>query len=237
MKLEIKGNTVVAWAKGSKHQFYEDRYRILSKEVKIVDRQNRGELFGIFDGIGSAPKGREAAQEMATKLEDFYYQTQKYPATWEGVHQLLLNTNQSIYDWGFISETQIPLGGCAGTVVWIFNQDLHFFHAGDTVAILIRAGKAQQITRIHENQEGAIVEYFGFGPPLDIDLHHLVWEDMDKLVFLTDGVTKVYHPMEVATFLEGYEDTRQGASALTRSAIAKGSSDDITIMIIELDET
>jgi PPM family protein phosphatase len=75
---EQKGSATVAWVKGSKHQFYEDRYRILSREVPLVKGQDRGEIFAVFDGIGSAPKGREAAQEMMDQLVHFYKKPQNY---------------------------------------------------------------------------------------------------------------------------------------------------------------
>ena len=47
--------------KGTRHHLYEDAYRMLPNDVPLVKKSKRGELFGVFDGIGSASKGKEAA--------------------------------------------------------------------------------------------------------------------------------------------------------------------------------
>lgn len=44
----------------------------MEKLDPVVSKAKRGELFGVFDGIGSAEKVREAAQDMATILEYLY---------------------------------------------------------------------------------------------------------------------------------------------------------------------
>ncbi|MEI6262593.1 MAG: hypothetical protein WCR46_22175 [Deltaproteobacteria bacterium] len=58
----------------------------------------------------------------------------------------------------------------AGTVAWIHGQSAEIFHAGDTVAYLIRdGGLVRQLTRLHE-ENGAIYRYFGLGAYLEIDM-------------------------------------------------------------------
>jgi hypothetical protein len=61
ISVETKGIAAVAWMKGTKHKFYEDRFRLLCLPVPLVSEQDRGEIFAVFDGIGSAPKGMAAA--------------------------------------------------------------------------------------------------------------------------------------------------------------------------------
>jgi serine/threonine protein phosphatase PrpC len=113
---EKRGSSAVAWLKGSKHSFYEDRYRLLSKEIPLFTDQVRGELFAVFDGIGSATKGRDAAQEMADCLVKFYREPTEYSPSWEGLRHLFFETNILIHNWGCQAGTEIPLGGCAGTI-------------------------------------------------------------------------------------------------------------------------
>ena len=76
---ERRGSAAVAWRKGTKHTLYEDRYRMLPREIPLVAQRERGEIYAVFDGIGSAPQGRTAAQFMADKLLDFYRKTDEYP--------------------------------------------------------------------------------------------------------------------------------------------------------------
>jgi len=230
---ERRGCAAAAFLEGTRHALYEDRYRILSRDVPIVGAANRGELFGVFDGIGSAEKGRDAAQEMADTLPLFFQDLGKYNASPESVSFLLMEGNMRIHSWGIREGTGVPLGGCAGTVVWICDDNLYIFHAGDTVALLNRGGETSVLTRAHALGDGAISRYFGFGARLEIDVSHLVMEDLDRVVLLTDGVTKALHPKEAGLILEEYADISMAAKALVQRSRSLGSSDDITALVIE----
>ena len=69
---------------------------MLPREVPPVERLNRGEIFAVFDGIGSAPEGRHAAQFMADHLIQFYRKPDDYPASPEGLQALLFEGNIEI---------------------------------------------------------------------------------------------------------------------------------------------
>jgi len=233
---EKKGPAAVAWLKGVKHKFYEDRYRLLSNETPLVRRLNRGEVFAVFDGIGSAPEGMRSAQAMCDILLDFYQQPDEYQAKYSDIQRLLMGGNLIIHDWGFMPGTDRPLGGCAGTIVWIYQSKIHIFHAGDTVALLIRSGESRQLTRMHD-YNGAIYRYFGLGSRLEIDMHQELLEEGDRILLLSDGVTKVFHPQEAADFVEHYDDIAKAATQLARTSQLKGSQDDITVLVIEIGES
>jgi len=233
---ERKGSAAVAWIKGSKHTFYEDRYRLLTKDIPLLSSQNRGEIFAVFDGIGSAPRGRQAAQQMADTLLKFYQSPKDYDASLEGIHKLLMEGNAAIYDWGFIPGTDVPIGGCAGTVIWLHQKTLHLFHAGDTSALLTKNDKTSKLTHDHQMEDGAIYRYFGLGPNLQIDTDSISVEESDKILLLSDGVTKVFHPMEAADFIEEFQDICTAVKGLAQRSQARGSTDDITVMLIEIEE-
>lgn len=194
-----------------------------------------GEVYAVFDGIGGAPKGRDAAQAMSDCLIQFYLDADRYPATSEGFLALLMQANISIYNWGMMPGTDRPLGGCAGTIAWLWGDTLAVFHAGDTMAIHIRDSEPTQLTQIHEMGK-VMFRYYGFGPELQIDLTQYKVEESDRLLLVSDGVTKVFHPAEAAMVVEEYSDISKGAAELTRRSEARGSHDDITVMLIELEE-
>jgi PPM family protein phosphatase len=68
MNCEVRGNAAVAWLKGTKNKLYEDRYRLLSQDVPLIRRLERGQMFAVFDGIETAPEGRRPAQEMGDTI-------------------------------------------------------------------------------------------------------------------------------------------------------------------------
>lgn len=61
MKSERLGCAAVAFSKGPKHKQYVDRYALFPQVKPAVKRQNRGEIFAVFDGIDSASEGMHSA--------------------------------------------------------------------------------------------------------------------------------------------------------------------------------
>jgi serine/threonine protein phosphatase PrpC len=240
---EKKGSAAVSWLKNAKstRKPYEDRYRLLSKDIPLVGRSGRGELFAVMDGIGGAPRGMQAAQAVADCLLDFYRKPDEITPDAAGLNQLLLQTNQAINGWGCMEGTDRPLGGAAGTVVWLHDQKLTLFHAGDTAGILLRQNRPpRQLTSLHE-YDGGISRYFGLGRHLKIESNTSALVEGDLILLVSDGVTKVYSTTEAANLVqEMFDKTGDSAIAVqelvTRSR-SKKSVDDITAMLIEvLDE-
>jgi len=230
-------NCAFGGLKGTKHHFYEDAYRILARDVPLVQNQSRGELFGVFDGIGSARMGRSAAVTMADLLINFYKRPDLYEASAEGVLRLLYEGNQMIHGWGLEPGTDRPLGGCVGTVVWLHNMILHTFHAGDTVAALIRDGRITKLTREHQTPAGAVFRYFGLGDVLQIETSRIDLEESDRILIVSDGVVpKAFSLEEAVLLVERFLDLKAAVKALIQQSRARGSEDDITAILIEAQE-
>lgn len=225
-----------ACLKGTRHHLYEDSYRMFPRDIQLVSESGRGEIFAVFDGIGSAAKGKEAAQAMADILLEFYQAPESYENSARGLYDLLQKGNMLIHEWGYEGESDVPLGGCAGTVVWIYDDTLHLFHAGDTAAVLIRDGRPKRLTREHQLENGAIFRYFGLGPNLVIETDDLLLEEFDRVLLVTDGVTKAFSLEEASDVVELYDDIGIGAKALVQRSRTKGSQDDITALLIEIEE-
>lgn len=238
---ESRGSAAVSWFRTTKpHKLYEDRYRLLTRDIPLVGKSARGELYGVFDGIGSAPMGMAAAQAMADAMTGFYRKPDDYSADWQGLSRLLHNANCEIFGWGFMEGTDRPIGGCAGTLAWINNGKLIIFHAGDTAAILLRPDREPQVlTRIHE-ANGGIYRYFGLGEELKIDVESIGVEEGDLLLLVSDGVTKVFSTTEAAAVVQETFDKTGDVSAAARELAvrsrSKKSSDDITVLLIEVND-
>ena len=230
--VEEKDWAAVAWLKAVGHP-YEDRYRLLTSDIPLVAQVDRGELFGCFDGIGGAPLGMKAAQAMSDCLMSFYRDTARHPGTWEGLRELLRETNQGIHDWGYIPGTDRPLGGCAGTVAWVDGKKLFMFHAGDTEGFLLRGEETIRLTCLHE-ADGAIYNYFGRGPWIEVDVKFHPLDPGDRILLLSDGVTKAFQIPEAVSVIQSFSDPADGARELAVRSRGKGSRDDITVVLIEV---
>jgi serine/threonine protein phosphatase PrpC len=239
---ERKGCAAVSWLKNAKSSSkpYEDRYRLLTKNIPIVGKSGRGELFAVLDGIGGAPRGMQAAQAVADCLLEFYRKPDEIPADSNGLNHLLLLTNLQINDWGCMEGTDRPLGGVAGTIAWIRDQRLTLFHAGDTAGILLRGNLPPRLlTGLHEF-DGGITRYFGLGRRLELEVKSERLLVGDLILLVSDGVTKVYSTTEAANLVqEIYDKTGDigvAAQELATRSRSKKSVDDITVMLIEVEE-
>ena len=60
-------------------------------------------------------------------------------------------------------------------------------------------------------------------------------EELDRVLLLSDGVTKVIHPLEAAETVKRHDDIGRAAKTLAQQAFQKGSIDDITVLVIEVE--
>jgi serine/threonine protein phosphatase PrpC len=239
---ERKGCAAVSWLKNAKsiQKPYEDRYRILTRDIPLVGKSGRGELFAVLDGIGGAPKGMAAAQAVADCLLNFYRKTDEVTADVNGLNNLLLHTNMSINEWGCVDGTDRPLGGSVGTIAWIHSRLLTIFHAGDTTGMLLRQNQPPKVlTSMHE-LDGGISRYFGLGRRLEIEVTSEQLEEGDLILLVSDGVTKAFSTTEAAGLVfEIYDKTGDiglAAQVLVTRSRDKKSVDDITAMLIEIED-
>ncbi len=239
---ERKGNAVVSWLKNAKGNGkpYEDRYRMLTREVPLVRKSGRGEIVAVLDGIGTAPLGMAAAQAVADCLLDFYRKPDKNPANIQGLMTLLQSANMVINTWGCVPGTDRPLGGAAGTIVWIHDGQVTTVHAGDTAGILIRQGETPKLLTTFHEFDGGISRYFGLGRKLELEMRSEWIEAGDLILLLSDGVTKVISATEAANLvLEMYEksgDIAFAVEGLVTRARNKRSLDDITAILVEVSD-
>ncbi len=239
---EKKSSAAVSWLQNAKRngKLYEDRYRLLTRDIPIVGKSRRGEIVAVLDGIGGAPMGMAAAQAVADCLLDFYRKPEEISADSNGLMQLLLRTNMAINEWGCIAGTDRPLGGAAGTIAWIHDRRLTLFHAGDTAGVLIRQNQPPRVlTGIHE-YGGGLTRYFGLGRHLELEIKSERLEEGDLLLLVSDGVTKVYSTTEAANLVlaifDKTGDIGLAAQELVTRSRSKKSVDDITAMVIEVEE-
>jgi serine/threonine protein phosphatase PrpC len=70
---------------------------MLGNHVTRVQLSNRGQLFGIFDGMGSLPRGGDAARFLGDQLVKFYDHIDQQHA--DALKELLIGANETIAGW------------------------------------------------------------------------------------------------------------------------------------------
>lgn len=235
--IEQRGNAAVVWQQGPRHKFYEDRYRLLCRPIPLVERARRGEIFAVCDGVGSAPRGRDAAQEVCDVLVKFYENSMELAPTADALMSLLNQANTTIHAWGVIEGTDRAQGACAATVVWITDELVaHIFHVGDTSALLIRNGTAQALTTVHHDAAGHLANYFGRSS-LQIENRTVQLDAGDRLLLLSDGISKSLYNQKIANVVESHPRRAASLEALLSAARAAGSGDDVTAVLVDIEDT
>lgn len=216
----------------------EDRFRLLgggflpqdNRQTAFVN-SGRGEIYAVLDGVGSAPMGMQAAQYIADKLIDFY-QTD-IPVTISGLENLLTQINDTIFSWG-VMDDQRPLGASTLTLAWLFNQQLHLFHVGDSSGFLVNSSGILKLTQAHENGHG-MYRYMGQGADFQLDIKSYELNSDDIICLVTDGVTKGVRQHEIQQTLEDYAgEPHLSAKRLVELAKQRKVQDDITAVVVEV---
>jgi PPM family protein phosphatase len=214
----------------------QDRTRTLTAQIGIVQKAKRGEIFALFDGIGSKGQGgSDAAEKMCDVTVDFFRKTDTVPATADGLIQLLMQGNMEIYSWGLDPATKNPKGGCVGTVLWIINENVHVFHVGDTAAFCVAGEKTTRLTSRHCNQEGLLTSFFGQGHSLQLDVRNFQLNQCDYLVILSDGIADFCSEDDIFKTAH-YLDLHQAPREFVRLAQSRESHDDLTAIVIDIGE-
>lgn len=225
----------VSSLKGTQHHFNEDRYRLLGSSVPIVCAAGRGEIYAVMDGVGGAPLGRRTAQHIADRLTDFYRlpAPESHRAT---LREILAAVNREVFGWGLIEGSGRPLGAASMTVMWLApTRQAVTFHVGDTLAVHCSGKKVDRLTRDHSEGRG-LRRYMGQGEGFILDETVVQATEGDLFCLVTDGVTKVMSVSEIADVLDEIFDAQRAADELTHRARGKGSPDDITAVVVQIED-
>jgi serine/threonine protein phosphatase PrpC len=221
---------------------------MLGNNEQVIRRCNRqhdrGQLFGLFDGMGSLEQGGRSARFMGDQLREYFLSEDlDYPAA---LRRILRLGNDEINCWPPSENSRYTAsGGCAGTVALCIDGRVHVFHAGDTTALLLGAdydteGDHLQLTTCHNTRVG-LVSFWGIGERLVVDETIHPFEEDDILFLASDGLTDVMDNGEIAHRIRnGYYFTAKECAATCRSlcelARRRGSGDDITALIVYREE-
>ena len=227
---------------GRVRQNNEDRYI----------RDERLGLYGVADGVGGLPGGAEAAElALATLVKSLQVSTEKSP----DLAQLVRAANQAVYKLGSTISPRTGIGSTL-TVGQIRGELLVVAHVGDSRCYFMRNGLLHPLTTdhsveneilarrargetvyFHEGNRNALTRCIGQPPPLEVDIvtRNLLFGD--RVLFCTDGITRLVSDEEIAEFLA----RPTGPDALLREIIAlairRGGPDNATGVLLQVEGT
>lgn len=205
-------------------------------------------LFGVADGVGGLPGGAEAAQFAADELASAL---RAVPAGVEADLPAIIRTiNDGV---GRLGRQISPQTGIGTTLTAGVVRDgvLRIGHVGDSRAYLSRGGALRRITEDHsvenevrrrramgelvpfrESQRNALTRCLGQPTPLEVDVFTETLAAGDRVIFCTDGVTRLVVEREMGELLAQAATPKEAVEKLVQLAVRRGGPDNATAVAL-----
>lgn len=205
---------------------------------------SKGIAIALADGISSSKLSRTAS-EVAVKsfLEDYYCTSDAWSVKKSAQRVLMAanswlhsQTQQSPYrfdkDRGYV---------CTLSAMVIKSTTAHIFHVGDTRIYRLHANALEQLTHDHRiwvsQEKSHLSRALGINPHLEIDYQALQVDEGDIFLFATDGV---YEFVDADFFLNAIRanenDLDTAAKFIVAKAYRRGSTDNLTVQVVRVEE-
>lgn len=204
----------------------------------------KGIAVALADGISSSGVSQVASEAAVKTFLTDYFCT---PDTWsakKSAQSVLIATNAWLYAQTRQSGFRYDLDRgyvCTFSGLILKGSSAHLFHAGDARVYRLRDNQLEQLTidhRVWMSQETSYLSRaLGFNSHIEIDYQSLPIEPSDCFVLMTDGI----HEFVGEKFISGLimscaDDLHHAATLIAEEALQRGSTDNLTVQIIRVDE-
>lgn len=205
--------------------------------------ETKGIAIALADGISSSGVSRIAAESAVKSFLTDYYCTSDAWTVKTSAHRVIAATNawlnaQSRRGPGAFDRDQGYV--CTFTVVVLKGAAAHIFHVGDARVYRVSGSALEQLTEDHRVVVSSVENYLGRAlgakAQVEIDYRKIAVAPGDVLLLATDGVYEHVEPKFVTRTVAAHGDDLDGAArAIVAEAMARGSTDNLTIQIVRVD--
>lgn len=206
---------------------------------------SKGIAIALADGISSSDVSGEASQTAVTSFLEDYYCTSESWSVKNAVQRVLMATNSWLHaqtrrsryrfenkDRGYV---------CTFSALVFKSTTAHIFHVGDARIYRLTGGSLEQLTEDHRTwisqNDSYLSRALGIDNSLDIDYQAQPLETGDIFVLATDGIYE--HAAETfitATIQTHIGDLDRAAQIILDESLERGSTDNLTIQIVRIEE-
>ena len=219
-------------------------------------RENRWALFLVADGMGGHQKG-EVASNMAVNLFGEFFQREDREGSnpTETLLKIFREVNRSI----LLEGRRDPLTNGMGTTLTLLlvkGEKAWVGHIGDSRLYRIRNQRIEQLTQDHSvvcrlvrnglltpeqaknhPQKNVIYQSLGLKEEINPDiLSSLSLRPGDRFLLCSDGISNVLSDQELLRF-SSQKDPQKAVSFLIEEANRRGSPDNVTVSLVDIEET
>jgi serine/threonine protein phosphatase PrpC len=204
----------------------------------------KGVAVVLADGISSSQVSGIAAESAVKSFLTDYYCTSESWSVKTSAQRVIAATNSWLHaqtrrspylyekDKGYV---------CTFSALVLKGKAAHIFHVGDTRIYRVAGAALEQLTNDHQvtisSEQKYLSRALGINQQSEIDYRTLRVEAGDVFLLATDGVYEHVEPRVVtATIREHAGDLDRAAREIVQQAYLRGSSDNLTLQIVRLDE-
>jgi serine/threonine protein phosphatase PrpC len=205
---------------------------------------SKGIAIALADGIGSSEVSQIASEFAVRGLLDDYYCTSETWSVKRSVERVLTATNAWLHSRTHQSQYRYDKDRgyvCTLSAVVIKSSTAHVFHVGDSRIYRLQGQSLEQLTHDHRvrvsDSQSYLSRAVGFNPQIEIDYESLQIERGDTFVLVTDGVHEHVDDQFMADAVRLRRDDLDGAArAIVEEALRRGSTDNLTVQVVVVDE-
>jgi serine/threonine protein phosphatase PrpC len=216
-----------------------------------------GAIVAICDGMGGHRDGEVASTTAVRVLAKLYRPGVPSDGS-RAMRRYVLESHRRLH-WRARESGPVTMGTTL-TSVWLLNGQAAWVQVGDSRLYLFREGKLTQITADHTRNEFArrdgranppdghhLAQNFIFGSrglgddsslrmEAGLDSGAIELVAGDRLLLCTDGLCGVVDDASIGEVLRNTPEPQAAAIACLDRAIARGSTDNITVLVVRVDQ-
>lgn len=212
---------------------------------------SRSPLFVVADGMGGAQAG-EVASQLA--VESFKGGLEDSAEPEAALAQLTRAANARIHELSHSHTEQAGMGTTL-TAMYVGAQDVSIAHVGDSRAYCLRDGELMRLTDDHSlvdellrqgrltpeeaeehPQRSVITRALGPEGTVEVDTRSFHARAGDVYLLCSDGLTTMVSEQELARVLRRHRRLRDAGEALIAAANEAGGRDNITVVLVRLED-
>lgn len=205
---------------------------------------SKGIAVALADGISTSNVSRTAA-EVAVKsfLEDYYCTSDAWSVK-KSAQRVLMAANSWLHSQTQQSQYRFDKDRgyvCTLTAMVIKSTTAHIFHVGDTRIYRVHEHALEQLTNDHRiwvsQEQSHLSRALGVDSRLEIDYQAVQLEEGEIYLFATDGIYEFVSPNFIIDTVRAHaNDLDAVARLIAAEAYEQGSTDNLTVQVIRIDE-
>ncbi|MBL1320967.1 MAG: bifunctional protein-serine/threonine kinase/phosphatase [Methylophaga sp.] len=205
---------------------------------------SKGIAIALADGISSSNVSQIASEASVRGFLDDYFCTSEAWSVKKSAHRVLTATNSWLHSQSQKSHHRFDKDKgyvCTFSALVIKSTTAHLFHIGDTRIYRLRDKSFDKLTEDHRlwisDKKSYLSRALGINQKLEIDYSTIPVEKADVFVLATDGVYEYADTDFIVNTIDSHDvNLNAAAKAIVDEAYAQGSTDNLTIQIVRVDD-